>query len=238
MSAADAVAPAEVPASTEAEGESKPAPEVTKADDAPAANANPTGGDAEVPTECTVFQNPEHYTIKHPLRHNWTLWYDIPVTKVSEKDWLSNLKQIYTFKTVEDFWGVYNNLVKASQLSQGGNFHLFKEGVKPMWEDPANKEGGKWQILLPNSQKQELDSMWLNTVLACIGEIFDNGDTEEICGCVCSPRRYKNKLALWTRTGDNATAQQAIGKKWKEICEYDQPVGYQKHNGSGDLYKV
>lgn len=33
-----------------------------------------------------------------------------------------------------------------------------------MWEDPANKEGGKWLIMSPNSKKQELDTMWLNTV--------------------------------------------------------------------------
>lgn len=62
--------------------------------------------DAEVPgKECTVFQDPLHYTIKHPLLHPWTLWYDIPSGKVSEKDWLATLKQIYTFRYVEDFWG-------------------------------------------------------------------------------------------------------------------------------------
>lgn len=62
--------------------------------------------DAEVPgKECTVFQDPLHYAIKHPLLHSWTLWYDIPSGKVSEKDWLATLKQIYTFRYVEDFWG-------------------------------------------------------------------------------------------------------------------------------------
>lgn len=59
---------------------------------------------------------------------------------------------------------VYNNIVKVSELSQGGNFHFFKEGVKPMWEDPANKEGGKWLIMTATAKKKELDSMWLNTV--------------------------------------------------------------------------
>lgn len=24
------------------------------------------------------------------------------------------------------------------------DIHLFKKGIKPMWEDPANKKGGKW----------------------------------------------------------------------------------------------
>lgn len=59
---------------------------------------------------------------------------------------------------------VYNNIVKASQLSLGGNFHMFKKGVKPMWEDPMNKAGGKWYFMLPPKKKEELDQMWLNTV--------------------------------------------------------------------------
>ena len=25
--------------------------------------------------------------------------------------------------------------------------HLFKEGIKPTWEDPQNKSGGKWMVL-------------------------------------------------------------------------------------------
>ena len=79
---------------------------VAEKDAAEPATAEESKADAEVPTgECTVFQSPLHYTIKHPLRHSWTLWYDIPVTKVSEKDWLSNLKQIMTMRYVEDFWG-------------------------------------------------------------------------------------------------------------------------------------
>lgn len=66
-------------------------------------------------------------------------------------------------------------------------------------------------------------------MLACIGEVFDEFEgEEEICGCVCSPRRYKNKLALWTKSCQKEEAQTSIGKKWKEICEYTEGlIGYQ-----------
>lgn len=100
MSEVDAAAPVgEAPAAdtTTTAAEEKPAAEE--------ATAQTDAAENETPTECTVFQNPSHYTIKHPLRHNWTLWYDIPVTKVAEKDWLDTLKQVYTFRYVEDFWG-------------------------------------------------------------------------------------------------------------------------------------
>jgi hypothetical protein len=31
-------------------------------------------------------------------------------------------------------------------LPDGTNLRLFKYGIKPTWEDPANERGGKWVI--------------------------------------------------------------------------------------------
>jgi translation initiation factor 4E len=101
--------------------------------------------------------------VKHPLQHSWTLWYDCPSRKVSHSNWHENLKKLITFDTVEDFWGVYNNILKPSQISAGSNFHLFKAGIEPMWEDKANGEGGKWNINAPKI-KDVLDKMWLALV--------------------------------------------------------------------------
>ena len=60
--------------------------------------------------------------------------------------WLDNLKNISTFSSVEDFWSCYNNVLPASKTSPNSNYHLFKDGVVPMWEDEGNKKGGKWII--------------------------------------------------------------------------------------------
>lgn len=60
---------------------------------------------------------------------------------------------------------VYNNIMKTCDLSISSNYHLFKQGIKPMWEDPANKHGGKWSIQLPrNKTMSEIDNIWLYTV--------------------------------------------------------------------------
>lgn len=49
----------------------------------------------------------------------------------------------------------------------GANYYFFKEGTKPMWEDPANATGGKWTIPAPKSDKEQLlDDFWLHTVHA------------------------------------------------------------------------
>ena len=57
---------------------------------------------------------------------------------------------------------------------------ILSQGVKPTWEDPANKQGGKWMIRL---KKGLASSYWEEIVLAIIGEQFDVGN--EICGAVC-----------------------------------------------------
>lgn len=41
---------------------------------------------------------------QHPLQNRWVLWYDNPKKRNSNESWEENLKNVYTFNTVEDFW--------------------------------------------------------------------------------------------------------------------------------------
>jgi len=42
-----------------------------------------------------------------------------------------------------------------TQLPLNSNYHIFKEGVEPMWEDAENINGGKFVLTVPK-KKQEL----------------------------------------------------------------------------------
>lgn len=61
---------------------------------------------------------------------------------------------------------LYNNIKPPSWLNPGTDFHLFKEGIEPKWEDPQCESGGKWTVLVPKGpvSKATLDMMWLNAV--------------------------------------------------------------------------
>ena len=75
---------------------------------------------------------------------------------------------------MEDFWALYNHIELSSKLSAGCDYSLFKEGVKPMWEDDKNRRGGRWVINLNKSQRATfLDNFWLEVMLCLIGEAFD-----------------------------------------------------------------
>ncbi|OAE30628.1 hypothetical protein AXG93_3016s1100 [Marchantia polymorpha subsp. ruderalis] len=111
---------------------------------------------------------PEHsLENKHPLEHGWTFWFDNPNGKSKQATWGSSLRPVYTFKTVEDFWCLYNNVLQPSHLIAGADFHCFKDGIEPKWEDPRCAQGGKWSTSTPrgNNNKATLDQFWLHTVL-------------------------------------------------------------------------
>lgn len=81
---------------------------------------------------------------------------------------------------MEQFWRFYSHMVHSGDLTGHSDFHLFKEGIKPMWGDDANKNGGKWIIRL---RKGLVAPCWENLILATWGEQFMVG---EICGAVAS----------------------------------------------------
>lgn len=136
------------------------------------ASSSSTGGGGNNASEIrTVFTDPENFNAKHPLYHNWTLWFDNPSAKGMTKaaggkdSWGEEMKRVVDFDSVEEFWGLYNNVIPPSMLPQRANYYLFKEGVKPAWEDPANADGGKWAVQMPRDKSREsIDKLWLFTV--------------------------------------------------------------------------
>ncbi|XP_050309327.1 retinaldehyde-binding protein 1-like isoform X2 [Anthonomus grandis grandis] len=146
------------------------------------------------------LESPMDYSIKHPLQNCWTLWY---YESDRSQPWELNQREIASFQTVEDFWSLYNHIKPASELKQGTDYSLFKKGIRPMWEDPANKRGGRWLISLDKKQRlNDLDRYWLDIILCLIGEAFEHSD--EICGAVVN-LRYK---------GDKIDSEEIILKKF------------------------
>uniref|UniRef100_A0A0C9QLX9 eIF-4F 25 kDa subunit n=1 Tax=Wollemia nobilis TaxID=56998 RepID=A0A0C9QLX9_9CONI len=174
-----------------------------------------------------VVERPIDAGKKHQLERPWTFWFDNPTGKHKSAAWGSTLRSVYTFSTVEDFWSLYSNLFLPSKLPSGADFHCFKAGIEPKWEDPECAYGGKWTATNNRGGRAGLDALWQNTILAMIGEQFDEGD--EICGVVASVRARQEKIALWTRNASNEAVQMTVGRQWKEFMDYTDKIGYIFH---------
>ncbi|XP_038992301.1 eukaryotic translation initiation factor-like isoform X1 [Hibiscus syriacus] len=142
----------------------------------------------------------------HKLERKWAFWFDNQSKPKQGAAWGITLRKVYTFDTVEEFWCLYDQIFKPSKLPGNADFHLFKAGIEPKWEDPECANGGKWTVLSsPSNRRTNFENMWLETLMALIGEQFD--DSDEICGVVASVRQRQDKLALWTKTATNEAAQ-------------------------------
>ena len=77
-------------------------------------------------------------------------------------------------QTAEYFWRVYDHCARPAQIQSSGQttFHVFKQGIKPTWEDPANARGGAWIVRL---RKGLAARFWEELLLAMVGEQFESG---------------------------------------------------------------
>ena len=99
------------------------------------------------------------------------------------------------FSTAQEFWKVYSHLKRPSALPTVSDYHFFKDGIRPVWEDEENKKGGKWIIRL---KKGVSDRYWEELLMAMIGDQFAEA-AEEVCGAVLSVRSGEDVFSIWTK---------------------------------------
>ena len=97
-----------------------------------------------------------------------------------------------------------NNVPSVETMANRNDYHLFKEGIKPAWEDPVNVHGASFTITCNQGNE---DKLWINSVLACIGTQFEQYD--HICGISFAKRDRGSRISLWFDT-TNAELMAAI----------------------------
>ncbi|KAF9110915.1 Eukaryotic translation initiation factor 4E type 2 [Mortierella sp. AM989] len=163
----------------------------------------------------------------HPLHFNWVFWFmhRAPGSKILNYE--SSMKKIATFGSVEGFWAVYSHLKRPHELPTVSDYHLFKQGVRPVWEDATNINGGKWIVRL---KKGLASRYWENLVIAVIGDQFDVGS--EICGAVLSIRGGEDILSLWNQSAHEGRINLKIRDTMKRVLNLpaDTIMEYKTHN--------
>jgi hypothetical protein len=160
-----------------------------------------------------------------PLVHTWDFYHDRENrsgTKPSRTninataDYADRLIKIHSISDVKEFWELFNNF-PIEILPVKDSVHLFKKGVKPMWEDPRNVRGGCWTFkLLKHGFKNEasiatVQEFWNRVAMLAVGEILQSAVdsdrtseclldvdnwTSELTGAHSVPRRYLRHLSF------------------------------------------
>ncbi|CAD7670507.1 unnamed protein product [Nyctereutes procyonoides] len=141
-----------------------------------------------------------------------------PGCPTSSQSYEQNIKQIGTFASVEQFWRFYSHMVRSGDLTGHGDSHLFKEGIKPMWEDDGLAS-----------------HCWENLILAMLGEQFMVG--EEICGAVVSVRFQEDIISTWNKTAsDQATTARIQDMLWQVLNPPPNTIlEYKTHTDSMEM---
>ena len=116
------------------------------------------------------------------LEHSYTYWVMIWEQNYKNKNnnFDQNLLELTTVDTVSDFlnfqtmqvetfWMVQQHLRRATAMPYGTFLHVFKQGIKPMWEDPSLVNGCRFSI---KTQKSHTSKYWEDLLLAMLGEQF------------------------------------------------------------------
>lgn len=147
------------------------------------------------------------------LSRAWTWW-----EHSSSGDY--NCQPLGSCDTIASFWQYFNNIPnpksfftsKASKRKLVGrrkidSLSLFRQGVKPEWEDPLNTAGG--EVLFRSDKLEVVNDMWYELVLALVGDAL-RLECGEIMGARVLDKSAKGKVEyrveLWYGEGVDSQA--------------------------------
>jgi translation initiation factor 4E len=158
----------------------------------------------------------------------WTFWHQGHFERgknLNKTDYLRELKKGGNVDSLSSFWNQWNKV--QNRRSEDCNYHLFKQGIKPIWEDPKNFKGGKCVIVAPKTSQDEMIAQWVNLTLA----LMDEEIQAEVNGVVLSTRAWGNIYSVWVRDARDRKAVSLITEKLQEVFGAI-PVKFQRHQTS------
>ena len=155
----------------------------------------------------------------------WTFWYVYTLSHNEKKKQGKRgrhheyiLHEVYSFNTIEDFWRMYHNIYSVEEIMPNTDYMLFKKGIRPEWEDPHNRAGGKWVVTLPieEDMEEECGQAWLKSLATIIsGPVEDEdlpkygqdristAEMQNLNGIVLAVREKHLRLSLWCSDAKN-----------------------------------
>ncbi|KAL4790850.1 translation initiation factor eIF 4e-like domain-containing protein [Aspergillus venezuelensis] len=166
-------------------------------------------------TRRTLHQNILGKLRPLPLQYHWTFWYDkhadnatttVTSTTGDTKDVeIYNSRLSIFYESVSDiatFYRIYNNY-PWEKIPQRDAVHIFRKGVKPIWEDPENLRGGCWRFRVP---KRKAQAFFHEIAVLAISNEFQavlEKEHDHVLGVSTSVRFNTHLISVWNKLGNN-----------------------------------
>jgi len=131
-------------------------------------------------------------SVDPPLRYSWVLWEQITNNDSAKGGNYSDAThKVASLNTVKGFWKYWNHLPQPSELLHNKKFvreaedgsgaqnvvdaiMIFRDAIKPEWEDKVNMHGGHFQFQLKGTiPAGQVDEYWNNLVLGMVGSTIE-----------------------------------------------------------------
>lgn len=127
---------------------------------------------------------------------------------------------------IAEFYKIYNNFPYESLALKDG-IHFFRSGVKPLWEDPENSNGGCWTLKVRKDDGRALKTWEELCLMVCGGElqaavskgescdrnrlsVLTGSDRDHVLGISWSPRLFVAHISIWTKQGGNKASIETL----------------------------
>jgi len=130
---------------------------------------------------------------------------EVPSTHYQTRDnYAENLQIIYECSTLNEFARLWKfmsysepsklffdvdrqvskkfALTPESEDTMTESLLLFRKGVSPKWEDPANRDGSSLQTEFKDATPQEIDGLWRSFILSIVGGTFPTANVSWVSG--------------------------------------------------------
>eukprot|EP00397_Hematodinium_sp_SG-2012_P008622 GEMP01008687.1.p1 GENE.GEMP01008687.1~~GEMP01008687.1.p1 ORF type:complete len:477 (+),score=87.79 GEMP01008687.1:149-1579(+) len=164
---------------------------------------------------------------------SFTIWFDGLVTRgkkqTNAKQYENALHEIGSFSSVQEFWRFWNAMDLVG-MTKGSSLSVFKNPIKPMWEDKENTHGARYILKIVN-EKQASEN-FTDIVLSLVGAIFDCH--EQLCGVALASKGTFYTLQIWTKSASDDLFSK-LQLEIKSLLGADYPendIAWKAHNGS------
>ena len=140
----------------------------------------------------------------HSLSNKWTLWAHLP----HDTDWsIKSYKKIYTFEYVEEAIAITETLPEV--LVKNCMLFIMRDGIKPIWEDPKNRNGGCFSYKISN---KDVHSVWKELTYVMVGNTISKQSSfvNSVSGITISPKKNFCIIKLWMSNCSNQNPEIVI----------------------------
>jgi len=138
------------------------------------------------------------------LSHNWEIYYH----SATDMDWsLSKYEKIAGITSLHDMMAVMENI--PENIIKYGMLFFMKHGIKPIYEDSRNKNGGYFSFKIYNKY---VVTLWKQIVYSLCGDSImkEKEMMKYVNGVSISPKRNFCILKIWMENASNQNPETII----------------------------